>query len=189
MARSGNVEEGANYLSVCEANVGRFFDERPRRRPGESEACWRGNYPSSRWSIRAMASHEERWFVVRVTPFPRGWSRRVVIAHEDITRRKELEREVVEIASLEQRRIGQDLHDSVSQELTALNMLAGDLAETLRTDPANASQLVERLVQGLQRSQQELRAVMRGLLPVSVDAEGLMAALSDLASRTWQKER
>ena len=105
----------------------------------------------------------------------------------DITRRKELEREVVEIASLEQRRIGQDLHDSVSQELTALNMLAGDLAETLRSDPSNASQLVERLVLGLQRSQQELRAVMRGLLPVSVDAEGLMAALSDLANRTQQE--
>ena len=105
----------------------------------------------------------------------------------DISRRKELEREVVEIASLEQRRIGQDLHDSVSQELTALSMLAGDLAETLRSDPSNGSQLVERMVQGLQRSQQELRAVMRGLLPVAVDAEGLMAALSDLANRTQQE--
>ncbi len=107
----------------------------------------------------------------------------------DISRRKELEREVVEIASLEQRRIGQDLHDSVSQELTALNMLAGDLAEILRSDPSKASPLVERLVQGLQRSQQELRAVMRGLLPVSVDAEGLMAALSDLANRTQQTDK
>ena len=111
------------------------------------------------------------------------------VTGRDISRRKELEREVVEIASLEQRRIGQDLHDSVSQELTALNMLAGDLAETLRSDPSNASQLVERLVLGLQRSQQELRAVMRGLLPVSVDAEGLMAALSDLANRTRQKDK
>jgi len=105
----------------------------------------------------------------------------------DISRRKELEREVVEIASLEQRRIGEDLHDSVGQELTALNILAGDLAETLRSDPSNASPLAERLVRGLQRSQRELRAVMRGLLPVSVDAEGLMAALSDLATRTQRE--
>ena len=30
---------------------------------------------------------------------------------------------------------------------------------------------------------------MRGLLPVSVDAEGLMAALSDLANRTQQKDK
>ncbi len=107
----------------------------------------------------------------------------------DITRRKELEREVVEIASLKQQRIGQDLHDSVSQELTALNMLAGDLAETLRSDPSGAPKLVDRLIVGLQRSQQELRDVMRGLLPVLVDAEGLMAALSDLASRTQEEEK
>ena len=40
----------------------------------------------------------------------------------DVTQRKELEREVVEIASQEQRRIGQDLHDSVGQELTALSI-------------------------------------------------------------------
>lgn len=105
----------------------------------------------------------------------------------DISQRKRLEREVVEIASLEQRRIGQDLHDSVSQELTALSILAGDLAETLRSDPSNAPLLVERLVLGLQRSQQELRAVMRGLQPVLVDAEGLMAALTDLANRTRQE--
>jgi signal transduction histidine kinase len=107
--------------------------------------------------------------------------------HRDLTQRKQLERDVVEAASLEQRRIGQDLHDSVAQELTALNLLAKDLAETLRTDLAKASPLVERMNQGLQRSQQELRAVLRGLLPVAVDREGLMAALADLADRTQQE--
>jgi len=102
----------------------------------------------------------------------------------DVSRRKELEREVLEIAGQEQRRIGQDLHDSVGQELTALNLLAGDLAETLRTNPEQGAKLIERLGNGLRRSQKELRAIMRGLLPVAVDSEGLMAALSDLADRT-----
>jgi len=101
----------------------------------------------------------------------------------DITQRKELEREVLEIGSLRERRIAQDLHDSVGQELTALNILAVDLAETLRTNPTNGSKLVERMVHGLKRCQQELRTVMQGLLPVAVDSEGLMAALSDLAVR------
>jgi two-component system CheB/CheR fusion protein len=105
----------------------------------------------------------------------------------DLTQRKRLEREVVEVASLQQRRTGQDLHDSVAQELTALTLLARDLADTLRTDPAKAAPLVERMGQGLQRSQHELRAVLRGLLPVAVDSEGLMAALADLADRTRQE--
>jgi PAS domain S-box-containing protein len=107
--------------------------------------------------------------------------------HRDLTERKQLERDVVEAASLEQRRIGQDLHDSVAQELTALSLLAGDLAETLRGGPAKTAQLVGRVEQGLQRSQQELRAVLCGLLPVAVDSAGLMAALSDLADRTRQE--
>jgi PAS domain S-box-containing protein len=104
--------------------------------------------------------------------------------HRDLTQRKQLEREVVEVASLEQRRIGQDLHDSVAQELTALDLLAKDLAESLQTDPAKSSHLVEQVIQGLQRSRQELRAVLRGLLPVAVDSEGLMSALADLGDRT-----
>jgi two-component system CheB/CheR fusion protein len=107
--------------------------------------------------------------------------------HRDLTERKRLEREVVEVASQQQQSIGQDLHDSVAQELAALALLARDLADTLRPDPARAAELLQRMDQGLQRSQQELRAVLRGLLPVAVDSAGLMAALTDLANRTQQE--
>jgi PAS domain S-box-containing protein len=107
--------------------------------------------------------------------------------HRDLTERRQLERDVVETASLEQRRIGQDLHDSVAQELTALNMLARDLTDTVQADTPRAAQLVERLSQGLHRTQRNLRAVLRGLLPVAVDSEGLMTALEDLARRTQEE--
>ena len=105
----------------------------------------------------------------------------------DMTEYKQMERELVEVTSRAQQRIGEDLHDSVGQELTALNLLAGKLAESLKTDPANASKLVEQMTQGLKRSQKELRAVLRGLLPVAVDSAGLMAALTELANRTHQE--
>jgi two-component system, chemotaxis family, CheB/CheR fusion protein len=182
-----DVEEGANYFSACEAKVGRFSDEGPAVARG-IRAVLAGELPEFTEEYACHGAREEYWFVVRVTPFPGEGPRRIVVAHENITRRKELEHEVVEIASLEQRRIGQDLHDTVSQELTALDMLAGNLAEALRSDPWNASPLADRLIRGLKRSQQELRAVILGLLPVAVDSEGLMAALSDLASRTDQEE-
>jgi PAS domain S-box-containing protein len=107
--------------------------------------------------------------------------------HRDLTERKQLERELVEVVSQTQQRIGQDLHDSVAQELSALNLLAGTLAQTLETNPANAAKFVERLEQGFQRIQQELRAVLRGLLPVEVDSRGLMAALTGLAHRTHRE--
>jgi len=105
----------------------------------------------------------------------------------DMTEYKRLEREVVEAATTEQQRIGQDLHDSVAQELTAINLLAGTLAESLETDPANATKLLQRMLQGLGRTQQELRAVLRGLLPVAVEGNGLFAALIELADGTCKE--
>lgn len=180
------LAEGADYLATCDRSAGMYSTEGPLVAKGIREvlagqaATFSAEYP-------CHGPGEERWFVVRVTPFPGDGPNRVVVAHENVTQRKQLEREVVEIASLEQHRIGQDLHDSVGQELTALNLLAGDLAESLRTSPKNGSKLIEQIVQGLKRSQRELRAVMRGLLPVAVDSEGLMAALSDLAERTRQE--
>jgi signal transduction histidine kinase len=105
----------------------------------------------------------------------------------DMTEHKRLEREVVEAASKEQQRIGQDLHDSVAQELTAINLLAGTLAESLEADPANATKLLQRMQQGLSRTQQGLRAVLRGLLPVAVEGNGLLAALIELADRTCKE--
>jgi two-component system CheB/CheR fusion protein len=101
----------------------------------------------------------------------------------DITRRKELEREVLEIAALEQRRIGQELHDSVGQELTGLGLLADALAQRLAKSFTEA-QMATRVVAGLERVHQQVRFLSRGLVPVDVDPEGLRAALEELANRT-----
>ena len=46
---------------------------------------------------------------------------------QDITTRRGLERDVAEISTREQQRIGQDLHDGLGQELTGIAFLAGTL--------------------------------------------------------------
>jgi two-component system, LuxR family, sensor kinase FixL len=105
----------------------------------------------------------------------------------DISRRKELEREVTEIAAAEQRRIGQELHDGISQELTGLSMLATALKERLnRAAPATGT-LANRVIDGLAKVHKHVRDVSHGLIPVDVDAEGLRAALEDLADRVSQQ--
>ena len=102
----------------------------------------------------------------------------------DVTERKELQREVLEIAAREQQRIGQDLHDGTGQELTGLAMmaerLAGELAARSLPQAGAASKIVARLEQALSH----VRALSKGLVPVEVDSEGLMVALADLAART-----
>jgi hypothetical protein len=102
----------------------------------------------------------------------------------DITERKTLQREILEIAALEQRRIGQELHDGIGQELTGLTMLTQRLVgELAGNDPPHAS-AATKIRSGLEQALSHVRAMSKGLVPVEIDSEGLMQALEDLAART-----
>jgi two-component system CheB/CheR fusion protein len=115
----------------------------------------------------------------------RGQQRRMFTgAIRDISARKQLEREVLEVATLEQRRIGQALHDSSGQELTALGLLAETLTETLENQAPAALPLAAKVRDGLRRVLAQVRGYSRGLIPVEVDSRGLRAALAELATRT-----
>lgn len=126
----------------------------------------------------------------------------------DLSEEKRLEREVAEATAYEQRRIGQDLHDSVGQQLTAMTMLAQDFVESLGPDAQRANpywndpptpppklsrlspvELAERLRRDLQKALEEVRSISRNLNPVPIDSQGLMAALTDLVERMRQQSR
>lgn len=102
----------------------------------------------------------------------------------DISEHKTLQREVLEIAALEQRRIGQDLHDGIGQELTGLTMMTQRLVGELAGQEPPQASVALKIHAGLEQALSHVRAVSKGLVPVEVDAEGLMAALADLAART-----
>ena len=109
----------------------------------------------------------------------------IILMDVDITHLKELEDQIVKISTDEQQRIGQDLHDTLSQELTALSMITSELAEVLDSAPSEVVQLVNRIVKGLYRSRNDLRCLMNGLLPITIDCDtSLLNALSDLAILT-----
>jgi PAS domain S-box-containing protein len=104
--------------------------------------------------------------------------------HRDLTRRKELEREVVEIASEEQQRIGRELHDEIGQELTGLGMLADALVRQMGGKTETQRQLAGKLADGLQQVHQRVRTLCRDLVLTGMDGQGLRTALSNLAERT-----
>ncbi|WP_169977280.1 sensor histidine kinase [Tautonia rosea] len=101
----------------------------------------------------------------------------------DLSERRAMQEQLLTIAEQEQRRIGQDLHDNVGQELTGLALMVESLVEATEEMDSSESKLVERIREGLQRVQEGMRNLSRGLIPVEVDAEGLMSALSELATR------
>ncbi len=118
---------------------------------------------------------------VAVSEFHDGSQRRFTGLVRDISSRKELEKEVLEIAAEEQGRIGRDLHDSVGQELTGLRLMSEDLAESLAEQESSVSTLAARIADGLKHCLTQVQALTRGLVPVDVDAEGLKLVLEDFA--------
>jgi PAS domain S-box-containing protein len=105
----------------------------------------------------------------------------------DMTEHKALQKEIIDVAMLEQRRIGQELHDGTQQELTGLGLLAQSLAESLsRSNAMTASQVASRVARGIEQCNQRVRSLARGMVPVPIDREGLMAALAELARQTTE---
>jgi signal transduction histidine kinase len=99
----------------------------------------------------------------------------------DITRRKQLEREILEISNREQRRIGQDLHDSLCQHLAGIGFMGKALekkiSSTLSLETADVSEIVDLIDQAITLT----KGYARGLNPVELQADGLMFALNKLS--------
>jgi PAS domain S-box-containing protein len=125
-----------------------------------------------------------RW--VRERAFPirtdAGVVYRIAGITEDITERRQLENQLLEISDREQARIGRDLHDGVCQALVgiafALNLHEKKLAEQGSPESAGAHEILAMLNDIIVQS----RNVARGLYPVKMDAAGLASALHELAA-------
>ena len=102
----------------------------------------------------------------------------------DITERKRLEREILEISNREQRRIGHDLHDGVCQQLAAIAYQMDILGDQLQEKGMAESSEAERIGALLNEAIQQTRGVARGLFPVKLDESGLESALEELAANT-----
>src|SRR6185369_9101380 len=84
----------------------------------------------------------------------------------DITERKRLERELLEISNREQRRIGHDLHDGVCQQLVGIGYLTATLADRLHEKSSPESADAERISYLLNNAILQTRGGARGLFPV-----------------------
>jgi PAS domain S-box-containing protein len=104
----------------------------------------------------------------------------------DLSDRKQLEEKILQISEEEQHRIGQDIHDDLCQQLAAIGCLAKVAHQRLTKTGSPAAAEVSEVVQMLTTANQRAREMARGLMPVVLDASGLMAALTDLARGTQQ---
>lgn len=96
--------------------------------------------------------------------------------------RQRLEREVLEASEIERKRIGQELHDSLGQQLLGIAFLSDALKEKLsqkslaeKTDAGHIAKLIEKVMT-------QARELSRGLYAAELESQGLCEALRQLAS-------
>jgi signal transduction histidine kinase len=105
---------------------------------------------------------------------------------QTMAQRQQLERELLEISEREKRRIGEDLHDMVCQELTATALFLKSSAKKLGKDNQDAAETLEQSAQTVNRNVVIARELAGGLQAIELRASGLKNALRDLAAQACQ---
>lgn len=108
----------------------------------------------------------------------------VILSGLDITDRKRLQREVLEISELEKRRIGHDIHDGLGQVLTGVDMLIRVLQKRLAQTSSGDAHAVGNISTYVQDAIRQARMLAQGLSPVELQADGLMHGLRELAKQS-----
>jgi PAS domain S-box-containing protein len=105
----------------------------------------------------------------------------------DVTERRRLEREILEIAGREQLRIGSDLHDGLGQDLTGVALMLRSVVAQLRKENSSARTDLEDIIGLVNGAIESTRAMARGLAPVGADRGGLIAGLQSMAVRGMER--
>ena len=103
---------------------------------------------------------------------------------EQIVARRQLEEEILHISEREQRRIGQDLHDDLGQQLAGAWMMADVLQRMLEVERSPQSVAAQKMGELLQKALAQTRGLARGLHPVAPEQGGFARALQNLATQS-----
>jgi signal transduction histidine kinase len=175
---------GASYFSNGHSSqasggaLGKFADG--------VNAVLRGKRDEFSMEYACQVCGEERWFYGKVTRFGNKGPMRIVIAHDEISKRVQLEREIVAVSAREQQRFGQELHDGLSQQLTGLKFKASLLEYQLQSKSLPEAADAKAISELLNEATDEASKIARSVRPVEIDSRGLMMALRELAANIAQ---
>ncbi|HEY5042965.1 MAG TPA: sensor histidine kinase [Verrucomicrobiae bacterium] len=105
---------------------------------------------------------------------------------EESRKRRRLEQEVLEASERVQRKIGQDLHDSLCQHLTATALAGKVLAKKLAGQSLPETEAASHLVGMVEEGIELTRTLARSLHPIEMQEEGLVDGLREMAANISQ---
>lgn len=187
---SGYVDKnhgvGMNYLAVCETAAP--LSREAARTARALREIMAGARAEFRMEYPCRSPEGPRWFQLRVTRPHQVPTRRIVIAHEDITDVKRTQQELARLSGRlmhlqdeERRAIARELHDTTAQNLLAITLNASRLHGVFGHVEEPVHRILEETLELAEQSLQEVRTLSYLLHPPLLDDVGLVAALRWLA--------
>jgi PAS domain S-box-containing protein len=119
-----------------------------------------------------------------------GTRRCVVSVFVDISEQKQLERQMVQVATRVQQRIGGDLHDGLGQQLAGIAMMLQGLGRRAAQSGTPAlREEVDGIVTLVNAAISSTRSLARGLSPVRPSREGLVEGFEELVNQVHERYR
>lgn len=106
----------------------------------------------------------------------------VVMVVSDITDRRLLETQIVELSNNERRRIAYDLHDRLGQMLTAVAMMSSSLLDIMDKSRTFEYSIAEKVVKYTDDTQALMRNILYGIYPIHGDKEDISDSFVRLAA-------
>jgi len=159
-------------------------EDRQHEEPGILKKVRRGESVDHYQTIRRRKDGKLIDVSVTISPIrdPEGNTIEASKVARDITERKRLEKEIVEISNREQQRIGQDLHDGLCQELAGIQLMCEALEQKLAAKSKAESKSAGQIAEHIRDTISHTRKLARGLSPVEFEANGLMSALHEFSA-------
>jgi signal transduction histidine kinase len=197
------VSKGANYFDICEEATGEEKNSACETLKG-IRAVISGKQDSFSIEYPCNSPHEERWFIMNVVPLkrPQGGA---VITHTNITRRvlaerktlaseqhlrnsreeyRELARKLITAQEDARRRLARELHDSFSQRLALVSMLAARMEIDCRGSKGEEG--LKRIQEEMSQLSGDVHDISRQLHPYIIEDLGLPDAI-DSFCRSFSK--
>jgi PAS domain S-box-containing protein len=124
------------------------------------------------------------WITVTTLTDEAGNLLAVATTERDVTERKRLETELLQVREKEQKLIGREMHDSMGQMLTGIAVKSKGLELKLKAKSLNESADAAEVCELANQAIAQTRRLARMLYPVDIETGGLISALQGLVSST-----